>query len=111
MALSDFYKDITFLNKISQSDGLGGIEFVYIDGVSFKGVITRESNIQTRIAEREGLKAIYTLSTSKNIQIDFGDLIKCENKVYKVVSIKNELQTPSFSSLDLQQYELEKYEI
>lgn len=111
MALTDFYKDVIFLNKISQSDGLGGIEFVYIEGVKFKGVITRESNTQIRIAEQEGLKAVYTLSTSKSIQIDFGDLIKYEGKVYKVVSNKNELQTPHFSNLDLQQYIVEKYEV
>lgn len=54
---------------------------------------------------------MYTLSTSKSIQIDFGDLIKYEGKVYKVVSNKNELQTPRFSNLDLQQYIVEKYEV
>lgn len=111
MALSDFYKDIFFLNKISNSDGLGGIEFIYMEGAKFKGVITIESNTETRIAEQQGLKSIYTLSTSKGIQIDFGDLIKSEDKVYKVVSVKNELQTPHFSNLDLQQYELERYQI
>lgn len=111
MALSDFYKDIVFLNKISSNDGLGGIEFTYVEGAGFKGVITIETNSEIKIAEQEGLKSIYTLSTSKTIKLDLGDLIKSQNKVYKVTSVANELQTPNFSNLDLQQYSLERYQL
>ena len=109
MALTDFYSDVYYLDKKSTPDGLGGFDVVYTEGVSFKGVVTTENSIQVRLAEQQGVKSTYTLTTNKGIELSYGDLIKNNNKIYKVVSNKNEVQTPSFSQLDVQQYELVRY--
>ena len=76
MAIEHFYEEFTFVEKRKQSDGMGGFINEYVETVPFKAGINTDQSMEARIGEQQGVKSIYTITTSKDCMLEFGDIIK-----------------------------------
>lgn len=113
MALQDFYEDLVFMEKKEISDGQGGFKTTYTDGAEFQGAIATNTSTQTRIAEQQGVTALYTITTDRNIELNFHNIIKrkSENQIFRVTSNSKDMQTPEMAELDFWQVTAKKWSL
>lgn len=106
-------KDYIFMVKQPVSDGQGGFVTKYIDGVEFKSAVTINNNIQTRIAEKQGVTSLYTVQSYKKTKLEFHDIIKEKEtgKIYRITSNSSEMETPEYSTFEFNQVSAELWEL
>ena len=111
--LSDAMEDCVILDKITKTDGYGGVTTVYVEGAEFKAAITFDSSIEARLAEKQGVTSLYTVTTSRNILLEFYTIFrrKRDGKLFRVTSDGNDNLTPKSAGLDMRQVSAEKVEL
>ena len=84
------------MQKTKVPDGEGGFTTSWTEGAEFKASITFDASMQARIADKQGVTSLYTVTTSKNAQLDYHDVIKrlSDGKVFRITSDSDDKQTP-----------------
>lgn len=114
MSLIDAFKSACILmEKTRVSDGEGGWNTVWKEGVEFEAAITFDSTMQARIAEKDGVSSLYTVTTSKNTSLDFHDVFKrvSDGKVFRVTSDSEDKRTPNVASFEFEQVSAEEWSL
>jgi hypothetical protein len=67
--------------------------------------------MQARIAEAQGVKSLYTITTTKNVNLQFHDVFKrvSDNKIFRVTSDGDDNKTPASASLNMRQVTAEEF--
>lgn len=106
-------EDFILVDKKSQDDGYGGVEEVWVDGASVKGALVLNSSMQAKIAQKEGVNDVYTLTTKKNVNLAFHQVIKrvSDGQIFRVTSNGNENKTPKTSKIDMRQVSCERWQL
>ena len=109
--LSDAMTACTRLDRVTQSDGRGGIVTVWADGASFNAAIVFDSSMEARRAEAQGVKALYTVTTSRGINLQYHDIFRREedDKIFRVTSDGDDKKTPVAAGLDMRQVTAEEW--
>ena len=86
--LSDAMENCIMLDKRTQSDGYGGYIISWVEGAEFQAAIVLDNSMQARIAERQGVTALYTITTNKSLNLQYHDVFKRleDNKIFRVTS-------------------------
>lgn len=100
MARQDFYEDFQIIDYISKPDGLGGVSWEQIPGAPFKAGIFMNSSNEAVIAGRLGNKAIFTIQTNLNVELEQNDVVlrKADNRMYRIMSNAIDMTTPAVAS-------------
>ena len=87
---------VVMMEKDRVPDGEGGYITNWRQGVQFDAAITFDSSMQARIAQKQGVSSLYTVTTAKNAKLDFHDVIKrlSDGKVFRITSDGDDKQTP-----------------
>lgn len=111
MLVESMYVDCIKITESSVSDGQGGFVTEYVDGALFSAAINLDESIATAIANKDGVKAVYTVTTPINAVLKFGDIIKRveDGKVFRVVGKEN--KTPKISSFQFNTVKVEEWEL
>lgn len=111
--LESAFEHVVLLDKTTQPDGEGGFVSSWNDGAEFKAAITFDSSLQSKIAEKQGVTSLYTITTRKNINLQYHDVIrrKSDGKVFRVTSDGDDKFTPETASLDMRQVSAEEWVI
>ncbi len=111
--LESMYTDCVMVDKTSISDGEGGFITNYVNGATFKACVVLDNSTQARIGASQGVTNLYTVTTSKNTNLQFHDIFirKEDNKVFRVTSDGDDKKTPSIASLDMRQVSAEEWRI
>ena len=65
--LSEAMTDCVMLKQTRKSDGYGGYSTVWAeDTTTFKAAIAFDSSLEARIAAVQGVKSLYTVTTTKD---------------------------------------------
>ena len=98
---------------VEEDDGYGGQRESWGLGSSFEGVIRLDDSINTELAEKQGVKGVYTMTFAKPARLPWhtvfcrsADMTKC----FRVTS-KDEKSSPASSSLDMRVVRCEEYEL
>jgi hypothetical protein len=85
----------------------------YTEGVSFQAAIVFDTSIQARRAEKEGVTSLYTITTPRNIALEYGMVFKRarDNKIFRVTSDGDDKMTPRSTNLDMRQVTAEEWSI
>lgn len=107
--LSDAMETCTILNKQTVDDGYGGYITQYVDGPAFKAACVLDNSMQARIAEQQGVTALYTVTTSKALNLQYHDVFRRERdqKIFRVTSDGDDKHTPASAMLDMRQVSAE----
>lgn len=113
MALQDFFEILVYMEKRSSSDGMGGFQEIYVDGAEFNGGLSTNQTMETRIAQRQGVTAIYTIIVPLNVALAYNDVIKrkSDNKLFRVTSNPTDMKTPNMSEMAYYQMTAEPFVI
>jgi head-tail adaptor len=109
--MNDFVEDCTLLEKTRVPDGEGGWTNSWVDGMEFQAAITYDTTIQARVAESEGMKATYTVTTEKSMPLDFHDVFrrKRDGQIFRVTSQGDDRKTPASASFQVSQVAAEEW--
>jgi len=99
------------IDKRTVSDGYGGYVTEWVDGAEFQGAITLDTSIEARIGEKQGVTALYTVTTSKALNLQYHDVFKrlSDGKVFRVTSDGDDKHTPKSANLNMRQVKAEEW--
>lgn len=111
--LTEQMEKCIMLDKTTTSDGYGGYIIDWKEGADFQAAIVLDSSIQARIAEQQGVTALYTITTKKNINLQYHDVFKRveDGKIFRVTSDGDDKHTPKSASLDMRQVSAEEWNL
>lgn len=112
MAMDDFFVPMCMMNKIYKPDGLGSVLAVYEDGAPFDGGVVLNSTTEMQIAQQEGHKAVYTLTTAVPLPFEKGDRVKrlSDDALFKITSDAADKQAPPMAGITGTQVTMERVE-
>lgn len=110
--LSQAMEDVVLLEKKRVPDGEGGFVTEWAEGVQFKAAITFDSSLQAKVAEKQGVTSLYTITTAKNAMLQYHDVLKRlrDGKVFRVTSDGDDVITPPSASFQFAQVTAEEWQ-
>lgn len=108
--LSQAMEACTIINRQKVNDGYGGFVNEWIDGAEFQAAIVFDSSMQAKIAEKQGVSSLYTVTTSRALVLEYGEVFRRERdgKLFKVTSDGDDRYTPQSATLDMRQCSAEE---
>ena len=92
-------------------DGMGGYISTYTPGGSFNAAIVFNTSLEARRAQAEGVKSLYTVTTSRSVVLEYHDVFvrESDGKVFRVTSDGDDKYTPKSAALDMRQVTAEEW--
>lgn len=112
MSLIDALKEpCTMIEKKRVPDGEGGFVTDWVDGYVFDAAITFNNSMEARLAEKDGVTSLYTVTTSKDVLLKYHDVFRRNRgrKVFRVTSDGDDVQTPKCASFQFAQVTAEEW--
>lgn len=111
--LDERMENCIIMNKSIVADGYGGYSVVWTEGASFKSAIVLDSSLQAKIAEKQGVTGLYTITTSMALNLQYHDVFKrvSDGKIFRVTSDGDDKHTPASASLNMRQVSAEEWEL
>lgn len=114
MSLIDAFKErCQLMEKTRIPDGEGGWTTTWTTGIEFDAAIVMDTTMQARVAEMEGMTAIYTVTTDKSMPLDFHDVFRrlSDGKTFRVTSDSTDKETPDIASFQFAQVTAEEWSL
>ena len=111
--MDDAMEKYVFMVKAIVPDGYGGYAQTWTDGIEFNAAIDLDTSIQARVAEVQGVTSMYTVTVSREIPLEFHDVIKrkSEGKIFRLTSDGKDKKTPPSAGLDMRQATAEEWRL
>lgn len=109
--IDDFTSECVMMDKVTGPDGYGGMKPRWIEGAKFRAAITLDGSMEARIAEQQGVTGLYTVTTTRNINLQYHDVFKRakDGKLFRVTSDGDDKYTPDSADLDMRQVSAEEW--
>jgi len=109
--LSESMENCIMMDKITEPDGYGGIITRWTEGAVFQAAIVLDNSTQARIAEKQGVTALYTITTNKAVNLQYHDVLKREDdgKIFRVTSDGDDKHTPGRATINMRQVSAEEW--
>ena len=109
--IDDFTSECAMIDKRSVSDGYGGFTSEWVLGATFNAAVTLDNSMESRIAEQQGVTALYTVTTVKTINLQYHDVFKrlSDGKIFRVTSDGDDKATPISANLNMRQVSAEEW--
>lgn len=101
--LTEYMEDCHYVDKTTAPDGNGGIISAYSEGAPFKAAIVYDTSLEARRAEKEGVRNLYTITTSRSVTLMSGDIFSrdADGMIFKATSDGIDKKTPASAGLDM----------
>lgn len=111
--LSEAMSDCEMLDRIREDDGYGGYRQVWKPGVTFPAAITFDTSIEARVADKQGVTSLYTVTTPKRMTLEYHDVFrrKSDGKIFRVTSDGDDKFTPNSATLDMRVVTAEEWSL
>ena len=114
MSLLDATKEkCVMLDRISTSDGYGGITYTWQTGATFSASIAFDTSIEAVQAQAAGATALYFVLTGKEINLQYHDVFQrvSDGQIFRVTTDGNDDKTPKTAGLNLRKVRAEEWVI
>lgn len=107
----------TFLTKCTKQvkatvpDGQGGVVTTWTEGDTFLSAIVKNNTAVERVAEKQGVKTSYTVTTPADVCLQFHDIFTrdADNKYFIVTSNYTDSNPPEVASFKFNQVTAEEW--
>lgn len=109
--LKDAMEACHYIDKTTQSDGRGAVTSAWTLGAEFQAAIVFDTSIEARTAEAQGVTALYTVTTTKSINLQYHDVFQrdSDKKIFRVTSDGDDKKTPQSAGLNMRQVSAEEW--
>jgi hypothetical protein len=112
MALfEDFKTECVLMEKTRTPDGEGGSITEWVEGAPFMAAVVFNNSLEARVAEKQGVTNLYTVTTDKNTSLEYHDVFKrvFGGKIFRVTSDGADAKTPDNASFSFRQVSAEEW--
>lgn len=112
--LDEAMDECVYLNKSKVPDGYGGSRDEWTDSnATFMAAITFDTSMEARLADKQGVTSMYTVTTKKDINLEYHDVFRRlrDNKIFRVTSDGDDKYTPVSASLNMKQVTAEEWSL
>lgn len=111
--LTEAMENCVMIDKVTIPDGYGGFITDYKEGAPIDAAVVLDTSMEARIGEQQGVTNIYTITTKKNVNLQYHDIFKrlSDNKIFRVKSDGDDKKTPPSAMLNMRQVTAEEYEL
>lgn len=104
-------EDVAIMDRTTVSDGMGGFTPQWTEGAVIKAAIGKDSTTEARVAEQEGMKQVYTVTTYGKVLLQFHDVLKrlSDGKIFRVTGESKDNASPSVASFSMAQAPAEEW--
>ena len=101
----------TMLDKQTTPDGLGGFTHEWTNGASFDAAIVKDNTLAARVAEKDGVTEVYTVTVAKGVSLDYHDVFRRESDgaTFRVTSNTHDSEAPAVSTIRIGQVTAERW--
>ena len=101
------------LEKERTTDGAGGYQTVWRDGLTFFASVSSVTTALTTSAESVGSSGTLTLTTDKALNLEFPDVVRREStgRTYRITTRSEDRRTPQVSDLYYAQVDAEEWRV
>lgn len=109
--LSDAMEKCILIDKHTSADGYGGFNTTWVDGAPIDAAIVLDTSIEARIAEKQGVTGLYTITTAKNVNLQYHDVLRrvSDSKIFRITSDGDDRHTPINAGLNMRQVSAEEW--
>lgn len=107
------FEKCTLIDRRTISDGMGGYTKEWIDGAEFVAAINKDNTLAARVAEKQGVTEVYTVTTYKGATLDFHDVFRRQSDglTYRVTSNSKDSETPPRATFQIAQVTAERWDL
>lgn len=111
--LDEAMTSCVILDKRTEADGYGGYRTVWSDGAEFNAAIVLDTSMEARIGEKQGVTALYTITTTKALNLQYHDVFRRlkDGKIFRVTSDGDDKYTPASATLNMRQVSAEEWSL
>lgn len=111
--LDEQMEKCVLIDKQRTPDGYGGYDTKWVDSVEFDSAIVLNTSMEARIAEKQGVTNLYTVTTRKAINLQYHDVFRrvSDGKIFRVTSDGDDKHTPVSANLNMRQVTAEEWEL
>ena len=104
--------DCVMMDKVSLPDGIGGLTYEWREGAPFRAAIVKDNTMQAKVAEKEGVTEVYTVTVPKSVPLEFHDVIKRleDGAIFRVTTNTTDSKTPKVATFRFGQVNAERWE-
>lgn len=90
-----------------------GVEMEYREGAAFMAAIVKDNSLPARVAEKDGMKQVYTIVADPGASLDFHDIVKRDEDgaTFRVTSSSIDSSPPKVASFNFVQVNAERWDI
>lgn len=111
--IDEMMEPCVLLDKRSVPDGLGGFSYEWTEGARFSAAIVKDNTLSARVAEKDGVTEVYTVTVHKGSTLQFHDVFRrlIDGVVFRVTSDVRDSETPARASFHIGQVSAERWVI
>ena len=113
--LEEAFEPFRMVDKRTVPDGMGGYTKEWIDGIGFEAALDKDNDLQGRVAEKQGVTSVYTITTRKDINLDYHDhnVIRrvSDGLTYRITGNIKDSQTPESAGLQYAWVHAERWDL
>lgn len=105
--------EVVMLDQQTIDDGEGGHDTEWVEGAHFKVAIRCDNSMQAKIAEKQGVTSVYTITAPVNAKLEFHDVLKrvSDGKIFRVTSDSDDKKTPKRATFQFVQVSAEEWSL
>jgi len=111
--IAESMEKCTMVNRSVVLDRFGTYVNAWVDGVEFDAAITEDSTLAARVAEKEGVTELYTVTVQKGFPLQFHDVFRrhSDGLTYRVTTNIRDNETPNRASFSIGQVRAERWDL
>lgn len=111
--LDEAMEKCIYLDKTTAPDGYGGTTTSWQEGAEFYAAIVFDTSMEARVADKQGVTSLYTVTTHKNLTLEYHDVFRRlrDGKIFRVTSDGDDKHTPASANLNMRQVTAEEWSI
>ena len=108
--LDESMEECVIMDKTTVSDGYGGYKTTWKEGATISAAVVLDNSIEARVADKQGVTALYTVTTRKSVNLQYHDIFKRvrDGKLFRVKSDGDDNATPGSAGLNMRQVSAEE---
>lgn len=112
--LDEYMEQFAFMDKTHTRDEEGNFIVTWTQSdAPFEAALRFDNSMQSKRAQAEGVKDVYTIITKKAIELNFNDVLKRLNDgtTFRITTDGKDKKTPSSAGLNMRAVSAERWDI
>ena len=112
MLIEAFMETFCLMEKTRIKDGAGGFITTWTEGAQFEAAVTMDTTMEARVAEKEGVSSVYTVTTY-GVKLSYDDKIKrlSDGRYFRITSDGVDKHSPKVATFDISNVTAERWEL